>query len=87
MNLKRVAYNAFWGVWPEDFLPTVEPDRFTMRIWGNKSTRLWPRYVNWRATKEARKFATARGYTDAKIVHCDRNRLIQRYDYTIDLIR
>ncbi len=82
-----MAYNTFWGVWPEDFSPTIEPDRFTMRIWGTKSTLLWSRYVNWRAIKEARKFAVARGYGDAKIVNCDRNRLLQRYDFTIDLIR
>jgi hypothetical protein len=87
LDLKRMAYNAIWGVWPDDFKPTLEPDRYTMRIWGTKSTLLWPGYVNWRAKKEARKFAVAHGYRDATIVICDRNRLIQRYDYTIDLVR
>jgi hypothetical protein len=87
VDLKRMAYNAMWGVWPDEILPTIDPDRYTMRIWGTKSTILWPRYVGWRAAKEARKFAQARGYRDARIVNCDRNTLLQRYDYTIDLVR
>ncbi len=87
MDVKRALYNYMWGVWPEDFLPTIDPDRFTMRVWGNRSTLLWPRYVHWRAAKEARKFAAARGFRDAKIVKSERNTLLQRYDYTVELVR
>ena len=87
MDLKKLACNTFWGVWPDNFLPTIDPDRYTMRVWGNRGTILWPRYVNWRAMKEAGEFAGARGYRDARIVKCDRSRLLQRYDYTIELVR
>jgi hypothetical protein len=87
VDVKKLAYNAFWGVWPDEIVLTPEPDQYTMRIWGNKSTLLWPQYVNWRARKEARKFAVKSGFRDAKIVNCDRIRLLQRYDYTICLLR
>jgi hypothetical protein len=58
-----------------------------MRIWGNKSTLLWPQYVNWRTRKEARNFAVKSGYSDAKIIRCERIRIFQSYDYPICLLR
>ncbi len=87
MNWGNLANKFFWGVWPEDFLPTIGPDQYTLRISANRSAMLWPRFVNWRAMKEARKFAAIKGYSDARIVSCDRNRLLGRFDYTFEFVR
>ena len=85
MNAKTFLGNFLWAQWPDSFKPTDVPDRYTLRINGTRKT--WAPSVDKRAMKEARKFGEPNGYRDAKIVKCDRNRLLSTFDYTIDFIR
>jgi hypothetical protein len=87
MDVKKVTGIFHLGGWSDGLKPTADPDRYTLRIWGNRSTLLWPMVVNRQARKEGEKFAAAHGYRDAIIVKRHLNWILQRYDYTIDLIK
>jgi hypothetical protein len=85
VDVKTFLYNFFWQTWPDSLKPTSAPDRYTLHIASTR--RAWARQVDRRASKEAKKFAEANGYHDAKIVNRDRNRLRSTFDYTIDFVR
>ena len=87
VGVKRTVYNFFMGTYPEDFRPTIDPDQYMLRINAATNTGLWKFWVDRRARGEARRFAANNGYRDFTIVSCDRNRLISRFDYTIQFVR